>query len=86
MGNFRTTTPSHELEYKWTGPYSASKVIINNADKLEHPYTIRKHNVFHTALLDRKAPPTTGQPPSEPQPTFVNNSNEWDVDRILDFK
>jgi hypothetical protein len=84
--HFRTTRPSKKLDYKRTGPYTVSKVINKNAYKLDLPYTIRKHNVFHVSLLDRYTPPTAGQPPSEPQPTVVDDSDEWEVDRILDSK
>jgi len=84
--HFRTTRPSKKLDYKQTGPYTVSKVINKNAYKLDLPYTIRKHNVFHVSLLDRYTPPTAGQPPTEPQPTVVDDSDEWEVDRILDSK
>jgi hypothetical protein len=49
---------------------------------------MRNHNVFHVSLLDRYAPPVTGQPPSEPQPTIVEDAGEqeWEVERILDAK
>jgi len=45
---------------------------------------IRKHNVFHLSLLDRYTPPTARQPPSELQPTVVDDSEKWEVDRIPD--
>jgi hypothetical protein len=84
--HFRTTRPSKKLDYKRTGPYTVSKVINKNAYKLDLPYTIRKHNVFHVSLLDRYTPPTAGQPPAEPRPTIVDDSDKWEVDRILDSK
>jgi len=84
--HFRTTRPSKKLDYKRTGPYTVSKVINKNAYKLDLPYTIRKDNIFHVSLLDRYTPPTAGQPPSEPQPTVVDDSDEWEVDRILNSK
>ena len=84
--HFWTTRPSKKLDYKRTGPYTVSKVINKNAYKLDLPYTIRKHNVLHISLLDRYTPPTAGQLPSEPQPTVVDDSEEWEVDRILDSK
>jgi len=84
--HFRTTRLWKKLDYKRTGPYTVSKVINKNAYKLDLPYTIRKHNVFHVSLLDCYTPPTAGQPPSEPQPTVVDDSDEWEVDRILDSK
>jgi hypothetical protein len=84
--HFRTTRPSKKLDYKQTGPYTVSKVVKKNPYKLDLLYTIRKHNVFHISLLDRYTPPTAGQPQSEPQPTVVDDSDEWEVDRILDSK
>ena len=82
--HFRTRRPSKKLDYKRTGPCTVSKVINRNAYKLDLPYTIWKHNVFHVSLLDRYPPHTAGQPPSELQPTMVDDSDEWELDRILD--
>jgi hypothetical protein len=79
MWYFRTTRSSKELDYKWTGPYTESQVIKKNADKLDLAYTIRMHNVFHISLLDRYTTPTTGQPPSEPQPVAVDDFDETEV-------
>jgi hypothetical protein len=86
MRHFRTTRPAKKLDYKRSGPYTVSKVINQNAYKLDLPYTIRKYIVFPVSLLDRYTPPTAGQPPSEPQPTVVDDSDEWQVDQILDSK
>jgi len=47
---------------------------------------MRNHNVFHVSLLDLYTRPITGQPPSEPHPVIVNDSEEWEVHRILDSK
>jgi hypothetical protein len=63
--HFRTTRPSKKLDYKLTRPYTVSKDINNNANILNHPYTIRKQNVFDVSLLDHYKPPTPGHPPSE---------------------
>jgi len=84
--HFRTTRPSKKLGYKRTGLYTVSKVIKKNAYELDLPYTILKHNVFHVSLPDCYTPPTASQPPSEPQPTVVDDSDEWEVDCILDSK
>jgi hypothetical protein len=84
--HFRTTRPSNQWDDKRTGPYNVSKVINKNAYKLNLPYMIRKHNIFHVSLLDRYTPPTVGQPPSDPQPKVVDDSDKWDVDRILNSK
>jgi hypothetical protein len=84
MGHFRTTRQSKQLDYKWPGPYTVSKVINNNAYTLDHLHTIWKHNVFHISLLDHYTPSTTAQLPSELQPTVVVDTDEGQVDRILD--
>jgi len=84
--HFWTTRPSKKLDYKWTGPYTISKVINKNAYKLDLQYKIRKNNVFHVSLLNRYTPPTASQPPSEPQPMVIDDSDEWEVYRILDSK
>jgi hypothetical protein len=47
---------------------------------------MRIHNVFHVSLLDKYSPPAIGQPPSEPQPMIVDDSDEWEVEKILDSK
>jgi hypothetical protein len=77
--HLRTTRPSKKLNYKRTGPYTVSKITNKNAYKLDLPNTMRNHNVFHVSLLDRYAPPVAGQPPSEPQPTIVDDvgEQEW---------
>jgi hypothetical protein len=81
--HFRTARPSKKWDYKRTGPYTVSRVMKKNAYKLDIPYTIRKNNVFHISLLDRYTPPTAGQPASELELTVVDDSDEWEVDRIL---
>jgi len=86
MRNFRTTRLLKKLDYKWTGPYSASMVINKNAYKLDLLYRILKHNGFLFSLLDAYISPTAGQSPSEVQPMVVEDTDEWEVDRILDCK
>ena len=47
---------------------------------------MRIHNVFHVSLLDRYTPPVAGQHPPEPQPTIVDDHDEYEDERILDSK
>jgi hypothetical protein len=47
---------------------------------------MRHHDVFHVSQLDHYTPPTIGQPTWEPHPVIVNDSEELEVDRILDSK
>jgi hypothetical protein len=84
--HFRTARESKKLDYQRTEPYTVIKVINKNDYKLDLPYTIRKHNTSHISSLDRSAPPTAGEPPSGPQQTVVNDSDEWEVDRMLNSK
>ena len=86
MRHFGTTRPSKILNYKWTGPYTVSKVINKYDYKLDHQNMIQRHNVFHLSSLDRYTTPTACPPLSEPQLTVVDDCDEWEVDRILDSK
>jgi hypothetical protein len=61
-----------------------SKVMNKSTAKFNVLYIIRMHNVFHVPLLNRCSPHTTHQTPSEPQPTVVDDSEEWEVDPIFD--
>jgi hypothetical protein len=80
------TRPANKLDYKRTGPYTVSKVIKNNAYKLDHLCTILKHNVFHVSWLDHYTPLAAIQKPFNPQITIVNDSDEWELDWLLDPK
>jgi len=84
--DFRTTGPSKKLDYKRAGLYTVSNVINRNANKLNLPKTMRNHNVFHVSQLNRYTPPVSGQLPNQPLPMIVDNSEEWEVDGILDCK
>lgn len=87
--HIKTTRTSKKLDYKRIGPYQVSKVINRNAYKLDLPATLRIHNVFHISLLDTYTEPIPGQLPAEPMPVISSDepdSNEWEVDRILDSR
>jgi hypothetical protein len=86
--HFRTTRPSKKLDDKRAGPYTVSKIINQNAYKLDLPKTMQNHNVFHVSQLDRYTPPVVGQPLSEQLPTIVDESGgeKWQVDGIIDSK
>ncbi len=87
--HIKTTRTSKKLDYKRIGPYQVSKVINRNAYKLDLPATLRIHNVFHVSLLDTYTEPVPGQLLAEPMPVISSDepdSNEWEVDRILDSR
>jgi hypothetical protein len=81
-----TNRPSKKLDNKRAGPSTVSKTLNKHAYKFDLPKTMRNHNVFQVLLLDRYTPPTIGQPSSEPHPVIVDDSEEWEVDQILDSK
>jgi len=82
--NLKTSRPSKKLDYKRTGPYKVSKIINKNAFKLDLPNTMRNNNVFHVSLLDHYTLPERGQPSSPPHPMIVEETEEWEVDRVPD--
>jgi hypothetical protein len=82
--HFGTTRPSKKIDYKRTGPYTASTIMNKNVYKLDLPKTMWNHNVFHVSQLEHYTPPVVGQPSSESHPEIVNDSEEWQVERILD--
>jgi hypothetical protein len=84
--HFRMTRLSKKLDFKRTGPYMVSKIINKNAYTLDLPNTMRNHNIFHESLLEHYTPPVIGQPSSEQHQGIVDDSEEWDVERILDSK
>jgi hypothetical protein len=47
---------------------------------------MRNHQVFNVSQLDHYTPPVVEQPSSEPHPVIVNDSEKWEVERILDSK
>ena len=84
--NIKTTRPSKKLDYKRVGPYTVNKVIKKNAYKLDLLNMMCIHNIFHVSVLTKYSPYAIGQPLSELQPMIVDESDKWEVERILDFK
>jgi hypothetical protein len=82
----RTTRPTKKIYYKRTEPDTVRKVINKNASKLDLPYMLRKDIVLHVMLLSRYTPVTDGQSVVEQQPMIIDDSDEWEVDQILDSK
>jgi hypothetical protein len=59
--HIQTTRPSKQQDYKWTGPYTVSKIINKKAHKVDMPKTMRNHNGFHGLQLDHYTSPVIGQ-------------------------
>jgi hypothetical protein len=87
--HIQTARPSKKLDYKRLGPFKVTKVINRNAYRLELPYSMKVHNVFHVSLLDRYVGPVPGQQPSDPPPAITAenpDAEEWEVERVLDSR
>lgn len=81
--------PSKKLEPKYLGPYKILEQLNDNAFKLDLPSTMRHHPVFNADLLK----PYTASPPEfehrtppRPPPELVEGEEEYEVERILDFR
>lgn len=87
--HIQTGRPSKKLDYKMLGPFKVTKVINRNAYRLELPYLMNDHNIFHVSLLDRYAGPVHCQQPSDP-PLAITAENpedkEWEVERALNSR
>jgi hypothetical protein len=64
--HIQTVRASEKLDYKRLDPFKVTKVINRNAYRLELPYSMKVHNVFHVSLLDRYIGPVPDQQPSDP--------------------
>jgi hypothetical protein len=63
--HIQTARQLKKLNYKRLGPFIVTKVINRNAYRLELPYSMKVHNVFHVSLLDRYVGSVPGQQPSD---------------------
>jgi hypothetical protein len=87
--HIQTARPSKKLDYKRLSPFKVTKVINRNAYRLELPYSMKVHNVFHVSLLDRYIGPVPGQHPSDPPPAITAENpddEEWKVERVLNSR
>lgn len=83
--NFRLANPgSRKLLPKWVGPFQISQRIGQVAYKLDMPANLKMHNVFHVALLKPYRSDGRVQPP--PPPIELEDSLEYEVERILDHR
>ena len=79
-------TPSMKLDYQRTGQYKVSQIINQFAYKLDIPSTIQNHNIVHVSLRDCSTPPGGGQPSAEPHRMIVEETEVWELDRILNSR
>ena len=82
-----TARPTTKLDHRKIGPFKITKQINRVAFELNLPSNMKIHPVFHVSLFEKhvasKIPSRTAPPPP---PTIINNSLEYEVDKILDSR
>ena len=84
--NLQTTQPSKKLGHWWLGPFEVKKRIGKQAYQLKLPIRYKSiHNVFHVSLLEpyRRR---SGEEPEEIAPDIIDSKEQWEVEKILDYK
>lgn len=79
--------PSRKLSHLASGPYRIIEKV-GNSYKLDLPEAIRVHPIFHPSKLRKAATtePLTGQHMDPPPPVQVGETDEWEVENILDAR
>ena len=68
---------------RWTGPFTISKMVGANAERLDLPSAMRIHPVFHVSLLK----PYRGDGPVQPPPPIeVDGDKYFAVEAIIDHR
>jgi hypothetical protein len=80
--NIKTTRPSDKLDYKKLGPFPVLRKISDVNYEIKLPETMKIHNIFHIALLE-KAP--DGEP-AEEGIEVLPVEPEYEVEKILENK
>jgi hypothetical protein len=83
--NFKLKHPgTRKLLPKWVGPFKVKERIGKVAYKLTLPDNLKMHNVFHVQLL--KPYRTDGQVKPPPPPIEIDDSLEYEVERVLEHR
>src|SRR5882724_4615149 len=86
--NIRTTCPSKKLNHRFLGPFLIMEKVLSHAFQLGLSLALSCiHPVFHVSLLQ---PTSSSEIPKRgiypPPPIELENSNKWEVHRILDSR
>ena len=88
MENIKTTRPSKKLDFRRAGPFKIIAKVGNVSYKLDLPASMAAlHPVFHISMLEPYHDPSSGsvlpRTPAPPPPEVINNTPEYEVERIL---
>ncbi|KAI1828762.1 hypothetical protein DTO006G1_9961 [Penicillium roqueforti] len=79
--------PSRKLSHLASGPYRIIEKV-GHSYRLELPESIKVHPIFHPSKLRKAATtePLPGQHPDPPPPVQIGETDEWEVEKILDVR
>lgn len=84
LENFRTTRQSKKLDWK-NAKYTITQIIGSHNVRLDTP--AGPHNVFHVdhiRLAGNNPFPTQQNDDTQPDPTFVDGEEQYEIEKILD--
>src|SRR5882672_5393529 len=86
--NIKTTWPSKKLDQRFLGPFPIVERVSSHAFQLGLSLALSCiHPVFHVSLLQpTSSSDITSRVVDPPPPIQLANSDEWEVNRILDSK
>lgn len=85
--NLKTQYPTAKLAPKRFGPFPITRIIGKTSYKLKLPDKWKIHNVFHGSLLTPYRETEAHGPNYErPQPTIIDDKEEYEVEQIIDCK
>ena len=85
---YQNQVPSKKLDYQHLGPFPIVEMVSSHAARLGLLLALQRiHPVFHVSLLQLANPSSIPNRTNKPPPPLeLNDSNEYEVQRILDSK
>ena len=86
--NIKTKHPLKKLDHRFLGPFPVVEMVSSHAVRLGLPLALQHiHPVFHVSLLQLEQPSLIPHRINDlPPPLEIDDSNEYEVRRILDSK
>src|SRR6266481_640303 len=86
--NIKTKRPSKKLDHRHLGPFPIIEMVSSHAARLSLPLALQRiHPVFHVSLLQPASDSFIPNHIEDPPPPFeLDDSNEYEVQRVLDSK